>query len=72
MYREGGKSDGKKLDGIVTDKGYVCPVCGSPHLSDERQFNGMFKTSLGPVDPLDGFIKEIHGQDLSKKTFVPN
>lgn len=67
QYREGGKSDGKKLEGVVSEKGYVCPICNGPDLSDERQFNGMFKTSLGPVDPMDAFIKEIHGQDLSKK-----
>ena len=64
-YREGGKKSGKELEAPVTDKGYVCPVCGSPHFSDERQFNGMFKTSLGPVDPLDGFLKEIKGKDYS-------
>lgn len=66
-FREGGKADGKKLTATVSEKGYVCPVCSGPNLSDERQFNGMFKTSLGPVDPLDGFIKEIYGKDLPKE-----
>ncbi|HDQ45888.1 MAG TPA: glycine--tRNA ligase [bacterium] len=51
-YAEGGKSGGKKLSGTVDPRGYVCPVCGSPDLSPERQFNLMFRTSLGPVDPL--------------------
>jgi len=51
-YREGGKSDGKKLTGTVDERGYVCPVCACPDLSAERQFNLMFRPSLGPVDPL--------------------
>ena len=37
-------------------RGYVCPNCGSPFLSDERQFNLMFRTSLGPVDPLGDIV----------------
>ena len=63
-YKEGGKKKGAELKGTVTEKGYICPVCGSPHFSEERQFNGMFKTSLGPVDPLDKFLKDIEGKDL--------
>ena len=51
-YRENGKSDGKKLKGVAPERGYVCPVCGSGDLSDERMFNLMFRTSLGPVDPM--------------------
>lgn len=44
---------GKTLTGTtVGERGYVCPNCGSPLLSDERQFNLMFRTSLGPVDPI--------------------
>src|SRR5688572_28275802 len=36
--------DGKTLAGAVgNDRGYVCPNCGSPFLSDERQFNLMFR-----------------------------
>ncbi|MCB9754929.1 MAG: glycine--tRNA ligase [Myxococcales bacterium] len=38
--------------------GYVCPNCGSPYLSDERQFNLMFRTSLGPVDPIGDILRE--------------
>ena len=38
--------------------GYVCPNCGSPYLSDERQFNLMFRTSLGPVDPIGDIIRQ--------------
>jgi len=33
-------------------RGYVSPTFGSPFLSDERQFNLMFRTALGAVDPM--------------------
>jgi glycyl-tRNA synthetase len=65
-FPEGGKAKGKELEGTVSAAGYVCPVCGCPNLSPERQFNGMFRTSLGPVDPLSDFVKEVHGKDLSQ------
>lgn len=32
-------------------RGYVSPLIGSPFLSDERQFNLMFRTALGAIDP---------------------
>lgn len=32
-------------------RGYVSPCIGSPFLSDERQFNLMFRTAIGAVDP---------------------
>lgn len=41
------------------DRGYVCPNCGSPFMSDERQFNLMFRTSLGPVDPIGDVIGAV-------------
>ena len=48
---------GKTLLGAkVEARGYVCPNCGSPMLSEERQFNLMFRTSLGPVDPVGDVI----------------
>ena len=50
-YVEGGKNKGKKLKGVA-GRGYVCPVCGSPDLSEERQFNLMFRSQMGPVDVL--------------------
>lgn len=47
------RREGKKLLGAQAgDRGYVCPVCGSPFLSEERAFNMMFRTFLGAVDPL--------------------
>ncbi len=58
-YREGGRKDGKKLEGVVPDRGYVCPVCGAGDLSDERQFNLMFRTSLGPVDPMQEILNNM-------------
>jgi glycyl-tRNA synthetase len=48
---------GKQLFGAKgSDRGYVCPNCGSPFLSPERQFNLMFRSSLGPVDPIQSII----------------
>ena len=57
-YVEGGKKKGKKLKAAVT-RGYVCPVCGSPDLSDERHFNLMFRSSMGPVDPIGDIAKYV-------------
>ena len=47
-------------------RGYVSPEIGSPFLSDERQFNLMFRTSLGPVDPVQQLAKAIEGKALSQ------
>jgi glycyl-tRNA synthetase len=33
-------------------RGYVGPTFGCPFLTDEKQFNLMFRTSLGPVDQM--------------------
>jgi len=73
IYVKGGKGKGEKLKGIVSEKGYVCPTCGSTDLSDERQFNLMFRTSLGPVDPIEKILDEVQAspglsrQDLKAK-----
>jgi glycyl-tRNA synthetase len=67
-YREGGKKKGKLKQAPVKDVGYVCPVCSCPELSDERQFNLMFRTQLGAVDPLDQltrYVLENREQDAS-------
>ena len=54
------KRDGNELHGaLVKECGYVCPNCGSPFLSEERQFNLMFRTFLGSVDPLQEIVQEI-------------
>ena len=69
-YREGGKKSGKELQGQVSPKGYVCPQCGGTDLSDERQFNLMFRTHLGPVDNIGQIVAhldknpELRGADL--------
>jgi glycyl-tRNA synthetase len=44
---------GKQLFGAKAgDRGYLCTNCNSPFLSEERQFNLMFRTNLGAVDPI--------------------
>ncbi len=45
-------------------RGYVSPEIGSPFLSDERQFNLMFRSTLGSIDPLDEMAKELAGKSL--------
>lgn len=63
---KGGKSGGQKVQGSVRACGYVCPHCGSSELSSERQFNLMFRTSIGPVDPIENLLDEIQGKNLSR------
>lgn len=67
---------GKSLIGATAgDRGYVCPNCGSPWMSEERQFNLMFRSSIGPVDPLgavanaieSGEFDGLSGRDLRAK-----
>lgn len=36
-------------------------------MSEERQFNLMFRTGMGPVDPLSQFVNEIQGKSLSRE-----
>jgi len=51
------RRDGATLHGAKAGKaGYVCSNCGSPFLSDERSFNLMFRTTLGPVDPIGDIV----------------
>ena len=57
---------GRDLKGATAgDRGYVCPVCGSQFLSDERQFNLMFKSSIGPVDPMSAVAAAIEAGQLN-------
>ncbi len=54
------KREGTKISGVIAgDRGYCCPNCGSPFLSEERNFNGMFRTNLGPVDPMASVIEAL-------------
>lgn len=66
-YLKGGKNGAEKLSGVVAECGYVCPQCSCPKLSDERMFNLMFRTSLGPVDPIDTAIAALENRALSKQ-----
>jgi glycyl-tRNA synthetase len=60
---------GKVLEGAeASDRGYVCPVCGSPFLSGERQFNLMFKSSIGPIDPMGALVEAIEAGELEGKS----
>ena len=65
-FKKGGKSDGAERKAAVGSVGYVCPNCNSPELSAERKFNLMFRTSLGPIDPIEDMINEVHGKNLTK------
>jgi len=59
----------KELHGAIAGpQGYVCPNCGSPFLSDERQFNLMFKSSLGPTDPLGQVAAALESGELASLT----
>lgn len=54
------KRVGKTIHGVKAgDRGYACPNCGSPFLSEERQFNLMFRTFHGPVDPVGEMVKAV-------------
>ncbi|MDY6861536.1 MAG: hypothetical protein SV062_00935, partial [Thermodesulfobacteriota bacterium] len=68
------KQEGLLLKGATENgPGYVCPNCGSPFLSDEREFNLMFRTFLGSVDPISRVIdqlienRHIPAEELRKK-----
>jgi glycyl-tRNA synthetase len=58
---------GNLKKGVVGPRGYVCPVCKSPNYSDERQFNLMFRTFIGPVDPIDAAVTALHGKNMSRE-----
>ena len=45
-------------------RGYVSPTIGSPFLSDERQFNLMFRTSIGSTDPMGAVVAAIENGDF--------
>jgi glycyl-tRNA synthetase len=49
------RREGKTLK-AVADRGYVCPECGGVDLSEERAFNLMFKTNLGPIESPDSVV----------------
>lgn len=49
-------------------RGYVSPLINSPFLSEERQFNLMFRANLGAVDPLDEMAQALQNQSLDAKS----
>ncbi len=44
-----GKSPAE-MSKMIADAGMKCPVCGNATLTDARQFNMMFRTTIGPVE----------------------
>ncbi len=56
---------GKELHGATaSERGYVCSVCGSPFMSEERDFNLMFRSSMGAVDPMGSIAAAIERGEL--------
>jgi glycyl-tRNA synthetase len=45
---EGASPD--EMSRIIRDGGLKCPVCGNATLTDARQFNMMFRTTIGPLE----------------------
>ncbi len=60
------KENGKEKRGIVGSQEYLCPKCGSCNLSEERQFNLMFRTFIGSVDPIHTIASQLAGKSLSE------
>ncbi len=58
-YQEQGKKSGRSLQGTVGACGYVCPNCHGPELSAERQFNLMFRSHMGAVDPTAALVAKL-------------
>jgi glycyl-tRNA synthetase len=51
---------GRTLKGAKAgSRPYVCPNCNSPFMSDERNFNLMFRSFYGPVDPMGALAQAI-------------
>jgi len=53
--------DEEKPSATFHYSGYVSPTFGSPFLSEERQFNLMFRSQIGPVDVLGDIAALIDG-----------
>lgn len=65
-YKAGGSHKGASKKGTV-NRGYVCPKCGAPTLSDERQFRGMFRSTMGPIDPLVEYLEKNYEPGMDKE-----
>jgi glycyl-tRNA synthetase len=62
-------ADGKspeELSAILREANLACPVCGNRTLTDARQFNMMFKTTIGPVAEtgLDVYLRPETAQGI--------
>jgi len=56
---------GRQLIGAKAgDRPYVCPNCRSPFMSDERNFNLMFRSFYGPVDPMGALAGAIESGEF--------
>ena len=63
------EKDSDKATVTFPYSGYVGPTFGCPFLSEERQFNLMFRTQLGPVDVLNQISKFMEdNKDADSKT----
>ncbi len=61
----------KTISGAKAERNYVCPNCGSPFLSAEKNFNLMFKTSIGPVDNKNDMVEMfLNNKDCSKEELL--
>lgn len=69
-FRQGGLAKGALKKGPVAQGGYVCPKCGSPFLSEEREFRGMFRSNIGPIDPLAEYIDKSFDPSTMTKADV--
>ncbi len=61
------QKDATEPENTFEYRGYVSPCVGSPFLSDERDFNLMFRTSLGAVDPMQEIIEALQGKSHSRE-----
>ena len=46
------------------ERPYVCPNCGSPFMSEERNFNLMFRSFYGPIDPMGALAGAIESGEF--------
>ncbi len=53
----------KELNNIIKEKGLRCPVCNG-ELSDVREFNLLFKTTIGPYSSDVGYLRPEAAQGI--------
>lgn len=62
-----GKAKGALKTAPVSERGYICPKCNAPYMSEERQFRLMFQTTIGSIDPVSEYIEKNAEKGLSKE-----